>query len=45
MSVIAKAFDLRQILTTMAKINWEIKEVMSQHNSYIDVILRVIFLQ
>lgn len=42
MAVIAHAFDLRQILITMAKINWNIKEVMSQHNNYIDVILREI---
>ncbi|XP_066144425.1 syndetin isoform X1 [Euwallacea fornicatus] len=40
MSVVAQAFDLRQILTSMSKINWEVKEVMSQHNSYIDLILR-----
>lgn len=42
MAVIAHAFDLRQILITMAKINWDIKEVMSQHNNYIDIILREI---
>ncbi|XP_008194931.2 syndetin [Tribolium castaneum] len=40
MSVGAQAFDLRQILVSMAKINWEVKEVMSQHNTYIDRILR-----
>lgn len=42
MTVIAQAFDLRQILLSMSKINWEIKDVMSQHNSYIDMILREI---
>lgn len=42
MAVVAQAFDLRQMLVTMSKINWEVKEVMSQHNSYVDVILRVI---
>lgn len=41
MAVTAQAFDLRQILISMTKINWEVKDVMSQHNSYIDVILRV----
>lgn len=41
MTVAAQAFDLRQILISMSKINWEIKEVMSQHNIYIDIILRV----
>ncbi|CAG9770249.1 unnamed protein product [Ceutorhynchus assimilis] len=40
MAVVAQAFDLRQILLSMSKINWEVKEVMSQHNSYIDMILR-----
>lgn len=42
MAVVAQAFDLRQMLTTMSKINWEVKDVMSQHNTYIDVILREI---
>lgn len=42
MAVVAQAFDLRQMLVAMSKINWEVKEVMSQHNAYIDVILRVI---
>ncbi|KAJ8977572.1 hypothetical protein NQ317_016097 [Molorchus minor] len=32
MAVVAQAFDLRQILITMSKINWEVKDVMSQHN-------------
>ncbi|CAG9862024.1 unnamed protein product [Phyllotreta striolata] len=40
MSVIAQAFDLRQILTSMAKINWEVRDVSSMHNSYIDMLLR-----
>nr|CAH7728593.1 unnamed protein product [Callosobruchus chinensis] len=40
MAVIAKMFDLRQTLLSMAKINWEVKDVMSQHNSYIDMILK-----
>ncbi|CAH1989150.1 unnamed protein product [Acanthoscelides obtectus] len=40
MTVAAQAFDLRQILSSMAKINWEVKDVMSQHNSYIDMILK-----
>nr|XP_022907569.1 syndetin-like [Onthophagus taurus] len=40
MTVAAQAFDFRQILIAMTKINWEIKDVMSQHNAYIDIILR-----
>lgn len=41
MAAVAQAFDLRQTLISMSKINWEVKEVMSQHNSYVDVIFRV----
>lgn len=41
MAVVAQSFDLRQMLVAMSKINWEVKDVMSQHNAYIDVILRV----
>lgn len=40
MCVAARAFDLRQSLISMSRINWEVKDVMSQHNSYIDVLLR-----
>ncbi|KAF5290040.1 hypothetical protein FQA39_LY14821 [Lamprigera yunnana] len=40
MCVAARAFDLRQNLISMSKINWEVKDVMSQHNAYIDVMLR-----
>ncbi|XP_074039810.1 vacuolar protein sorting 50 isoform X1 [Leptinotarsa decemlineata] len=40
MAVVAKAFDLRQILILMSKINWEVRDVRSMHNSYIDVILK-----
>jgi hypothetical protein len=29
------------ILTLMAKVNWEVKEVMSQHSQYVDILLRV----
>lgn len=41
MAVVAQAFDLRQILIQMSKVNWEVKDVMSQHSSYIDMLLRV----
>lgn len=40
MAVVAQAFDLRQILTCMAKINWEVRDVRSMHNSYVDMLLR-----
>lgn len=42
MAVVAQAFDLRQILFSMSKVNWEVKDVMSQHSSYIDTLLREI---
>ncbi|XP_049824964.1 syndetin isoform X2 [Aethina tumida] len=42
MTVVARTFDLRQILVSMSKINWEVKDVMSQHNSYVDMILRTV---
>ncbi|KAF5276708.1 hypothetical protein FQR65_LT16235 [Abscondita terminalis] len=40
MCVAAHAFDLRQTLISMSRINWEVKDVMSQHNSYVDMLLR-----
>ncbi|KAK9886357.1 hypothetical protein WA026_015875 [Henosepilachna vigintioctopunctata] len=40
MSVCVQAFDLRQILIMMSKINWEVKDVMSQHSYYVDVLLK-----
>ncbi|KAG5891774.1 hypothetical protein JTB14_006962 [Gonioctena quinquepunctata] len=40
MAVVAKAFDLRKILVLMSKINWEVRDVRSMHNSYIDTILK-----
>lgn len=40
MAVCSQAFDLRQILIMMSKINWEVRDVMSQHNSYVDILLR-----
>lgn len=42
MAVVAQAFDLRQILISMSKVNWEVKDVMEQHSSYIDTLLREI---
>ncbi|XP_057652521.1 syndetin [Diorhabda carinulata] len=42
MAVVAQSFDLRQILMNMAKINWEVRDVRSMHNSYVDTLLREI---
>lgn len=41
MAVASQSFDLRQSLISMSKVNWEVKDVMSQHNKYIDMLLRV----
>ncbi|XP_046386382.1 syndetin isoform X2 [Ischnura elegans] len=35
------AVNLRQLLTQMAQVNWEVPDVMSQHSSYIDILLRL----
>jgi hypothetical protein len=41
MCVSAYAVDFKGILALMAKVNWEVKEVMSQHSQYVDILLRV----
>ncbi|CAG5109305.1 Similar to VPS50: Syndetin (Homo sapiens) [Cotesia congregata] len=38
MAVVSKYFKDTNIITLMNKVNWEIKDVMSQHSSYIDVL-------
>ncbi|PNF39556.1 Syndetin [Cryptotermes secundus] len=40
MCVAATAVDSKVILALMAKVNWEVKEVMSQHSKYVDILLR-----
>ncbi|XP_034238333.1 syndetin isoform X2 [Thrips palmi] len=35
-----RALDLRTMLNMMARVNWEIKEVSSQHSPYVDSVLR-----
>ncbi|MEQ2191939.1 Syndetin [Xenoophorus captivus] len=37
----AKAIDYEQMLLMMAGVKWDIKEIMSQHNIYVDVLLKV----
>lgn len=39
--VAAKAIDYEQMLLMMAGVKWDIKEIMSQHNVYVDVLLKV----
>jgi len=39
--VSCKAVDYQNVVNTMDKVNWEVKELMSQHSSYVDILLRV----
>lgn len=39
--VSCKAVDFPSIVSQMDKVNWEVKELMSQHSPYVDVLLRV----
>ncbi|PSN30261.1 Syndetin [Blattella germanica] len=41
MCVSARAVDFRVILGLMSKVNWEVREVMSQHSQYVDILVRV----
>uniref|UniRef100_A0A8C9TVS9 VPS50 subunit of EARP/GARPII complex n=1 Tax=Scleropages formosus TaxID=113540 RepID=A0A8C9TVS9_SCLFO len=38
--VAAKAIDYEQMLLLMTGVKWDIKEIMSQHNIYVDVLLK-----
>uniref|UniRef100_A0A8C7GKZ1 VPS50 subunit of EARP/GARPII complex n=1 Tax=Oncorhynchus kisutch TaxID=8019 RepID=A0A8C7GKZ1_ONCKI len=38
--VAAKALDYEQMLLLMAAVKWDIREIMSQHNVYVDVLLK-----
>ncbi|KAJ9592435.1 hypothetical protein L9F63_015851 [Diploptera punctata] len=40
MCVSARAVDFRVMLGLMSKVNWEVREVMSQHSQYVDILLR-----
>ena len=39
--VAARAIDYEQMLLLMAGVKWDIREIMSQHNVYVDVLLKV----
>lgn len=41
MAVTAQAFDVATVLNLMNKVNWEVRDVMSQHSSYIDTLMMV----
>ncbi|XP_068189543.1 syndetin [Antennarius striatus] len=38
--VAAKAIDYEQMLLLMAGVKWDVREIMSQHNVYVDVLLK-----
>ncbi|XP_025921144.1 syndetin isoform X3 [Apteryx rowi] len=38
--VAAKAIDYEQMLLLMATVKWDVKEIMSQHNIYVDALLK-----
>ncbi|XP_075778478.1 syndetin isoform X4 [Pelodiscus sinensis] len=38
--VAAKAIDYEQMLLLMANVKWDVKEIMSQHNIYVDSLLK-----
>uniref|UniRef100_A0A8D2PY69 VPS50 subunit of EARP/GARPII complex n=1 Tax=Zosterops lateralis melanops TaxID=1220523 RepID=A0A8D2PY69_ZOSLA len=38
--VAAKAIDYEQMLLLMANVKWDVKEIMSQHNVYVDALLK-----
>lgn len=40
MCVASHIFDIRTILISMSQVNWMVKNVMSQHSSYVDQIVR-----
>lgn len=40
-SVSAQAVNYDQVQGQMASVRWDIKDIMSQHNPYVDSILRV----
>jgi hypothetical protein len=39
--VARQAVNYEQVLQQMLTVRWDIKEIMSQHNSYVDTLLRV----
>ncbi|XP_043365233.1 syndetin isoform X3 [Dermochelys coriacea] len=38
--VAAKSIDYEQMLLLMANVKWDVKEIMSQHNIYVDALLK-----
>ncbi|XP_054713927.1 syndetin-like [Uloborus diversus] len=40
MAVAAKTIDYEQVVFLMGSVKWDINEIMSQHSSYVDILLR-----
>lgn len=40
-SVACRCLDTEQIINMMSRVQWDVKEVMSQHSSYVDRLLQV----
>lgn len=43
--VICKAIDYNQVLGIMAKVNWEVKDIMCEHSRYVDYFLQVSYIK
>ena len=39
--VASRCIDFEKILQLMATVKWDIKDIMSQHSAYVDVLLQV----
>ena len=40
--VVLHAVDYNAVIEQMSMVNWEIREIMSQHNSYVDKLLKTL---
>lgn len=40
-SVACRCLDADQIINMMSRVQWDVKEVMSQHSTYVDRLLQV----
>lgn len=40
-SVSVRVIGYDQVLQQMATVKWDVKEIMSQHNAYIDILIQV----
>ncbi|GBM77752.1 Syndetin [Araneus ventricosus] len=40
MAVAARSIDYEQIVVLMSAVKWDVNEIMSQHSSYVDILLR-----